>query len=244
MLVALLHTHTQVDEPSLKDVCSEYGSLQTCLINPASECALVHYNDQEEAIQAKTGLDKHPSICGINVMADFAAEADISYFYEQLSFAKGEGEVVPPPAPPRMGTAEEGTPSWFNEPIGGEINPPDTLSAATKEAAPRPPKWDDPSSSDSGLQMMLPASETASPRGATSNSTPTPTSGGGPSSSLWGDGSFLSGLSSPWHENVNFGSIGQGRGSGGEEPRGGAGSRAPISNGNSSFSTFLPNGLL
>ena len=218
----------QVDEPSLRDVCSEYGALQTCLINLASECALICYSSKEEAIQAKTGLDKNPSICGINVVADFAAETDLGYFYE-----KEEGNIIPP----RVGMSEESTPSWFNEPIRGEMNS-ETLAAATEEGTAKPSKWDDPSYSS--LPMMLPpgvASETSTH--VTANSTPTPTSG----SSLWGDGSFLSGLASPWRENVNFGTIGQGRGGLGQES--GSSNAAAISNsGGSSLSTFLPNGLL
>ena len=70
----------QVDEASLRDVCNEFGMLQSVALSRASETAVVQYPSKEQAMQAKTGLDKSPVICGVNVMVDFASETEVSSF--------------------------------------------------------------------------------------------------------------------------------------------------------------------
>ena len=103
--------------------------VQSCVISPALESALIRYNTKEEAMQAKIGLDKNPTICGVSVAVDFATELDIDGFFDKLSVSKnGVGDSM-------SNTLEEATPEWFTKPIGA-----DTDDSAKEE----PAQWDDP----------------------------------------------------------------------------------------------------
>lgn len=94
----------QVDEASLRDVCSEFGMVQSVAINPSTESAIVKYTTKEDAMQAKSGLDKSPVICDVNVCVDFATTEDMSDFYSQTQLA---GSVSSGPA---QSTSQE---KWF-----------------------------------------------------------------------------------------------------------------------------------
>ncbi len=128
----------QVDEASIRDVCSEYGIIHSCLMDMATESALVHYGSQEEAALAKAGLDKNPAISGVSVAIDFATEAEVLKFYEIMDPKSGEGRVCAP---------KEETPEWYNEPVGMESNNSPSM----------PHKWGE----DPGLTFTAKPNETA-----------------------------------------------------------------------------------
>ncbi len=172
---------SQVDEASVRDVCSEYGILQSCIIDTATESALVQYAGQDEAIMAKTGLDKNPSIGGISVVIDFAAEADVRKFYELLD-------------PKSLNSCDSArnapgeTPEWYDDPISAEPDNPPTIpgrGSLRTDNAPAPSKWGE----DPGLTFTATPTETVDQ--------PSPTG-----ASLWSDNGFLPGLASPWHTNL------------------------------------------
>ena len=233
---------SQVDEASLRDVCAEYGLLQKCLVNvsPAIQCALICYSTQEEAVMAKAGLDRNPSICGISVVADFATEQEVGLFGEKWSRGDGSNAL------------KEATPSWFTEPVPSHHQ----VNNLPPHPHPHTPS-----------QQQQWESASAPPGGPSGSSAGTPTSK--LVSSMWGDGNFLGGISSPWHMHTNSGSSSAttsgggggvsgsasvsavhqvpqqrqggalGHGPGGEDPMAGL----PLL-GASPISTYLPNGLL
>ena len=65
-------------------MCSEFGILESVVFSPSIETALVQYSSKEQAMQAKTGLDKSPVICGVSVAVDFVSEDKVSNFLLQL----------------------------------------------------------------------------------------------------------------------------------------------------------------
>ena len=73
----------QVDEASLRDVCSEFGKLESVAFNPETETAIVQYASKEQAMQAKSGLDKSPVICGVTVAVDFVSDERVSSSFIQ-----------------------------------------------------------------------------------------------------------------------------------------------------------------
>ncbi|XP_019849214.1 PREDICTED: trinucleotide repeat-containing gene 6B protein-like isoform X2 [Amphimedon queenslandica] len=81
--IVLRNVTPQIDETSLREVCSEYGKVLACTINSFNESVLIRYSTKEEAALAKSGLDRNPSICGVYVNPQFASEADISSFSDQ-----------------------------------------------------------------------------------------------------------------------------------------------------------------
>lgn len=106
----------QVDEASLRDVCSEFGRVQSVTINPTTESAIVKYTTKEDAMQAKSGLDKSPVICDVNVCVDFATSEDVSDFYSQTQLAGSIGSG------PAQSTSQE---KWFGS---DKTNPPGTAT--------------------------------------------------------------------------------------------------------------------
>ena len=106
----------QVDEASLRDVCSEFGRVQSITINPSTESAIVKYTTKEDAMQAKSGLDKSPVICDVSVCVDFATTEDVSDFYSQTQLA---GSISSGPA---QTTPQE---KWFSS---DKTNPPGTTT--------------------------------------------------------------------------------------------------------------------
>lgn len=214
----------QIDESSLRDVCSECGVIQSCVINSALESALIHYNSSDEAILAKTGLDKNPTICGVDVTSDFASESDIAIFLEQLSIPKDETGVVAAGGLNMPSALGEVAQSWFSGPLDrdGPTLPSSSFPSAhssTADEGPNkaPPKWDDP---------PTPFSNDPSTMTGMSGATTTAMS----DNSLWSNGSFLPGLPTPWCNSFTHGN------QEGED-------HSAIS-GSPSMSTFLPNGLL
>ena len=201
-LILYVRVMFQVDKASLKEVCGEYGRVLTCLIDPSSESALVHYGSEDEAMQAKAGLDKNPTICGVTVVSDFASSADLSVLYSQHgNSALRKSEAL-----------DETTPSWFTDtdsaPPSSAPFPPATSSSSSSSSASsiRGGKWNEPlpcslSSAPPSYDQVLPTSTSRS-SGSTTPSTP------------WGGGEFLPGLSSLWRSNL----AGPGQLETGEEP--------------------------
>ena len=69
-------------------MCSEFGILETVTLSRDSETAFVQYANKEHAIQAKSGLDKSPVICGVTIVVDFVSEEKVSSFFFQQSHQK------------------------------------------------------------------------------------------------------------------------------------------------------------
>ena len=89
-------------------MCSEFGRVHSLSISPSSDVALVSYSSREEATQAKSGLDKSPVICGINVCVDFALPEDLSNFHSQTTLP-GRGHSLS-----AAGTAPRAQEKWSN----------------------------------------------------------------------------------------------------------------------------------
>ena len=193
----------QVDSASLKEVCSEYGRVLRCMIDVHSESALVQYNSVDEALQAKAGLDKNPTICDMTVVSDFASRRDVEVLCNLSS--RRPGSVL---SGREAGSAisgrealEESTPSWFTD---GEDIPPDSVSlppsssssssSSSHSSAVGGSKWREPVSLSSGASVHPSFHQAA----LTSGTRPAAVS-----MSPWGSGAeFLPGLSSPWHANL------------------------------------------
>ena len=77
----VLHLFFQIDETSLREVCSEYGQVIDCSIKSSSDSAVICYSSTEEAAVAIAGLQKSPVICGVAVKPRFASEADLGAFF-------------------------------------------------------------------------------------------------------------------------------------------------------------------
>lgn len=88
-----LYMHVQVDEASLRDVCSEFGMVESVSLNPDVETAIVKFSSKEQAMQAKTGLDKSPVICGVSVAVDFVSDDKVSNIVIQQQRTSGQGTV-------------------------------------------------------------------------------------------------------------------------------------------------------
>lgn len=210
----LVQSVVQVDNASLKEVCSEYGRVLRCMVDIHSETALVQYNSVDEAMQAKAGLDKNPTICDVTVVPDFASRRDVDILSDlggqQVESTLSGREAL-----------EETTPSWFTD---TEDVPPDSVSlppsssSSSHSPAIGGGKWRQPVSLSSGASVHPSFNQAALTTGA-----PTAVS-----MSPWGGGAeFLPGLSSPWHTNLG--------GSGKPEAR----EELPALG-----STFLKNGLM
>jgi RNA recognition motif-containing protein len=81
--ILIKNISAQIDETSLREVCSEYGKVMTCLFNPFNETALIQYSTRDEVALAKVGLERNPSICGVYVQPHYATEHDIAMFTDR-----------------------------------------------------------------------------------------------------------------------------------------------------------------
>lgn len=172
---------------------------------------------------AKTTFDRAPNVCGVVVSAEFISENDVKVICDSIV--------------KESATRQEHFPStsWYSESTSDHVS----TSLCGQEQSDSPiyskekdqenfPKWGS-ITSHSGSPYVL----------QSSNSKPS-TPG---SSSLWNDGGFLSGLSSPWHHDISSPS-----------PSSNVDSMTPAASmttnpsvsgaGLSTMSTFLPNGLL
>ena len=82
----------QLDQSTLRDLCSESGLVQTFYMNETMQSGLVRYSSSSEAMEAKIKLER-VSIHGINIVVDFASDSDIGEFIDSMSPRQGS----PPP---------------------------------------------------------------------------------------------------------------------------------------------------
>ena len=75
----------QVDEMSLREVCREYGMVQSCITSPNMDLAFVKYASQTDSMKARIGLEGNPNICGVMVSVDFISEAEVAGLLESFS---------------------------------------------------------------------------------------------------------------------------------------------------------------
>lgn len=87
--------YLQVDEASLRDVCSEFGLVESVSLHPDTETAIVQFSSKDQAMQAKAGLDKSPVICGVSVAVDFMSNDKVSnlIIQQQQQRASGQGTM-------------------------------------------------------------------------------------------------------------------------------------------------------
>ena len=182
----------QIDSASLREVCGEYGVVRVCHTDHPSELALVCFNSLEEAVQAKTGLDKNPSVSGVSVMAQFASEGDIKELCEQFQLThstsaesskreaaggrRGSAPVWPSHAP-SSSSSSSNTEAKLSHHVSSSMTPtPSSLPLSAVAAT-----WND---------NHTPSPAQFSRQQSSDLSTP---------GSMWSDGGFLSGFpSSPW----------------------------------------------
>lgn len=226
----LVFLHSQIDTASLRDVCCEYGTVRVCHTHYQSELALICFSSVDEAINAKAGLDKNPSISGVSVSAYFASEANIKELCEQLQVG--------------INSEQHQRRGWPSDAHSESV---ETTSVVTHKTS---LTLSDVSGSTTNAQWEshTPVSAPFS-RQTSDMSTPG-------SSSMWSDGGFLSGFSSPWLSSGPVSSTSMGSNGGNTASNSGPGSvvspqdatTSTISNftltGNSTGQSFLPGGLL
>ena len=159
--------------------------MKVCYIYYPSEFAIICFCSTEEAIQAKTGLDKSPSISGVLVSAQFASESNIKEICEQLQINIGTEQQQENKG--WSGAIEKSNPTSIQ-----------TSSSLTNSSA----QWE----SDNPGGVPYPSTLDNPFTRQTSEMSVASTPG---SSSMWSEGGFLSSFSSSWY---NF-SSGSGEGS-------------------------------
>ena len=168
----------QVDEASLRDVCSEFGHLETVAINADSETAVVQYSTREQAMQAKIGLDKSPVVCGVSITVDFVSKQKASNFVAKQQQQQQQQQVD-------GSTTQSGTQDQWS----GETRPATSGSSGGGGGlANGRSHWD-------GMSLGQ-FSQSHSTTAATSSSGP-PGSGEA-ATTPWSNSGFLPGLTSPW----------------------------------------------
>lgn len=222
---------TQIDEPSLRDVCSEYGQIQSIHHSVASELAVIQYASEDVAIQAKLGLDKNPTICDVIVSVDFASSSDVAIFLEATENSAQEMASAP------VGSSHSepaSTPqsAWLSKHINTTSD--NTLPSTSEQSG------DSTSFSGDFNPVHHPgyppqkSAATGPPLAAHDGGTPA-------QDAHWMEGGFLSGLSSPWHSGFE---PGRPTPPPTNTSEGGHLLRHAAVSANPTLSTYLPNGLL
>ena len=165
-------------------------------------------------MQAKSGLDKSPIVCGVTISVDFISEHKASVFMTQ-------------PQQQVDGAAQQTLQDqWLSQ---TEPGPPG--SSSTSSGLANGSHWD-------SMGLVGQFSQTTAPTTATTTSSHISSGGAeaGPTNTLWSNSGFLSGLASPWSstprtESALFPS------SSGSKQEPATMSSSP------SLSTYLPNGL-
>ena len=220
---------SQIDPTTLREVCSKYGMVRVCHTDHPSELALICFNNIDEAIQAKTALDKTPSISGVSVMAQFASEGDIKELCEQFQLShdaaavKREEDRASAHTWPGRSSSE----TKLSQPTSATPTPSSLALSAVAAAS-----WDNHTPSPAQFSRQQ-SSEVGTP------------------GSMWSEGGFLSGFSSPW---LSTASAGSGSSSAGGTSGGPCSMTSPQENassgmnanlpGNCAGQSFLPGGLL
>lgn len=187
--------------------------MRVCHTHYQSELALICFSSMDEAIQAKAGLDKDPSISGVPVSAQFASEANIKELCEQLQVGinSEHNQQRGWPSDARSESAVATTSGTHKT----------SLTLSDVSGATTPAQW------ENHTPLSAPFSRQTS---EVSNS------------SMWSDGGFLSGFSSPWLSSGPVSSTSMGMASPQDA------TTSTVSNftlpGNSTGQSFLPGGLL
>ena len=163
-----LYTNMQVDEASLRDVCSEFGILQSVVLAPDTDSAFVQYASKEQAMQAKSGLDKSPVICGVDVAVDFVPEEKLSIILPTQQ--QQQSRMTGIRSPRHQQSSRD---NWSNP------NPRPPASGGVHNGS----HW------DNLRQFPHPPTSTSNKGGGDKGTT---------ANAFWSDSTFLSGLSSPW----------------------------------------------
>lgn len=180
--------------------------VRACHAHYPSEVALVCFSSIEEAVQAKAGLDKNPSISGVQVHAEFASEADIKDLCEQFELSIDTAASADPAPPSSSSSSAAASLEGKGQGGGGGGWPRTSVSvsmvpSASSSQAP-PLSLSEINSGSSGpsqqwggvVNRMAAAPPTSIHFGRQASEMSTVSTPG----SMWSDGGFLSGFSSPW----------------------------------------------
>lgn len=173
--------------------------VRACHADYNSEVGLICFSSIEEAIQAKTGLDKNPSISGVQVSAEFASEADIKDLCEQFELNIDTATSLSSSVNSTNPTGQEGGAAHGGWPGTGasapsaatELSAVPTISQATPLSLSEINSSSTASSWESSGEHATGGSTHFSRQVSERSTTSTP-------GSMWSDGGFLSGFSSPW----------------------------------------------
>lgn len=193
--------------------------VRVCHAHHPSELALICFNSIEEAVQAKTGLDKCPSISGVLIMSQFASEGDIKELCEQFQMSHSADRREE-----RRGEGQ-GWPSHSSSDT--KLSHPTTMAPTSLPLSAVAATWDNHTPSPAHFSRQQ------------SSNVSTP-------GSMWSDGGFLSGFSSPWLSSgpTSSASVSGSRSASGSSPQDNSSgvNRAPPSN--CGGQSFLPGGLI
>lgn len=142
----------------------------------------------EEAIQAKTGLDKSPSISGVLVSTQFASEANIKDLCEQF-----QGNAQPREQNEKVGWPGTDSTSSVAVTENKASHPTTTSSSSDGQSVVSPLQW-----GDGHYQQQQQQHQSSSHFSRQQSSEMMSIASTPGSASMWSDGGFLSGFSSPW----------------------------------------------
>ena len=184
----------QVSSSVIKDVCSEFGVLKVCYTSHQSECALLCYSSIEEAVQAKTALDKNPTISGIPITVQFASESTIKEICEQLQLRLDSDQQQ-----------QQQTKDGKQSPWGFSTSLQANQSLLNSAALPNisystSSQWESHTQAPSPLYQ---SSLDSNGGGGSSHFSHQNSELSTPGASVWSDGGFLSGFSSSWHSSLS-----------------------------------------
>lgn len=238
----------QVNSSVLREVCSVFGTLKVCYTHQQSECSLLCYSSIEEAVQAKTVLDKNPMVNGVPVTVQFASESTIKEICENLQLRLDAEQHEDSTEQQTWGFTAS---SQANQNLPNSATLPNISFSAPSQwdspaQAPVPSSMDNNNNSNSG---------TISSGGGNSSFTRQTSELSTPGSSVWSDGGFLSGFSSPWQSGFSSGAGSAGNSMNASNNSGSFSLASPhqnsadssslstVSNNNATGQPFLPNGL-
>ena len=201
-------------------MCSEFGHLETVAISTNTEMAIVQYSTKEQAMQAKSGLDKSPVVCGVSITVDFISEQRASNFVLKQQQAVVEDGTT-------QSVVSES--QWLSQPEA--LPTPSAALGGSGSTLANGSHWE-------GMGLVGQFSQscetptTANCNSQNSGSKTDPTV-------LWSNSGFLPGLTSPWsnHPQTESALFPSSSSSSSSKQETAAMSSSP------SLSTYLPNGL-
>lgn len=203
-------------------MCSAFGVLKVCYMHHQSECALLCYSSIEEAVQAKTALDKSPTINGIPFTVQFASESAIQEICEQLQLRLDSDQQHQQPKDDKQSSWGFNASSQANQSLPNSATLPNIPYSASSQ-------WESRTQTPTSLYPSS-LDNNASSGGGSSHFSHQNSELSTPGSSVWSDGGFLSGFSSSWHNSLSSGGL-----SGGS-----AGNSMNAGNNNGSFPLTSP----